>query len=218
MQGLVEVEKTKIVAKESSECEEVWEDNSSGNLVPQKRKEVDKYHWKPDLACKECAKVSQSDQHMTQHIKEHTRLQNQLIICNHCDFVTHDEVIHTNHMVDVHSTRHTCQSCSAVFQTKSEMIIHAGDDHGLVYNKNAGALNSINCHDCDESFKNKFELMQHKEANHYKKRLCSYYHGNGCGCRFLSKCLDIHNENITPVFTSDISGKIELRHGDSCSF
>lgn len=75
-------------------------------------------------------------------------------MCHHCDFVTNDEVLHTNHMVDVHSTRHTCQTCSAVFPTKGEMIKHAGDDHGLVYNKNGGTLNSINCHDCDESFKN----------------------------------------------------------------
>ena len=209
LEGLIEVEEAKRVAKQTDEWEEVWEDDNTGNLIPQKRKEVDKYQWKPDLACKNCDKVLQSDQHMRQHIKEHTRLQNQLIMCHHCDFATNDEVIHTNHMVDVHSTRHTCQSCSAVFPTKSDMIKHAGNDHGLVYNKNEGTLKSIDCHDCQECFHNKFELMQHKEANHYKKRLCSYYHGNGWGCRFLNKCLDIQNENITPVLTSDNRGKIE---------
>ena len=219
LEGLLEVEEAKrVTQQQSDEWEEVWEDDNSGNLIPQKRKELDKYQWKPDLACKKCDKVLQSDQHMRQHIKEHTRLQNQLIICHHCDFVTNDEVIHTNHMVDVHSTKHTCQSCSAVFPTKSDMVKHAGDDHGLVYNKNEGALKSIDCHDCDECFQSKFELMQHKEKNHYKKRLCSYYHGNGWGCRFLNKCLDIHNENITPVITSDHRANIECRHGDSCFF
>ena len=54
-----------------------------------------------------CDKVLQSDQHMRQHIKEHTRLQNQLIMCHHCDFVTHDKVIHTNYMMDVHSNKNT---------------------------------------------------------------------------------------------------------------
>jgi hypothetical protein len=32
---LVEVEQAKIVAKETAEWEEVWKDDSSGNLVPQ---------------------------------------------------------------------------------------------------------------------------------------------------------------------------------------
>ena len=163
LEGLAKVEEEKRVAKQSEEWEEVWEDDNTGNLVAQRRKEVEKYQWQPDLACKKCDKVLQSDQHMRQHIKEHTRIQNELIMCHHCDFVTNDDVIHTNHMVDVHSTKHTCQSCSAVFPSKSDIINHARDVHGFLYNKNEGAHKKIDCHDCEGVFSNKFELMQHKE-------------------------------------------------------
>ena len=76
LEGLAAVEEAKKVAKTAEEWEEVWEDDNTGNLEPQRRKEVDKYQWKPELACKKCDKVLQSDQHMRQHIKEHTRNQN----------------------------------------------------------------------------------------------------------------------------------------------
>ena len=132
LEGLAKVEAEKRVAKQSDEWEEVWEGDNTGNLVAQRRKEV-------ELACKKCDKVLQSDQHMRQHIKEHTRIQNKLIMCHHCDFITNDDIIHTNHTVDVHSTKHTCQSFGAVFPTKSDMIKHARDVHGFLYNKNESA-------------------------------------------------------------------------------
>ena len=202
------------------EWEEVWEDNDdeSGNLVLQRRTEVSKYQWKPELACKKCDKVLQSDQHFRQHIKEHKRLNEQIIKCHHCDFITNDDDTHINHMVDVHSTKHTCRSCEAVFPTKNEMVEHARIDHDFIYNKNEQLNKDINCHDCQESFTNKLELMEHKKKQHYKKRLCSYYHGTGWGCRFLNMCNDIHGENIVPELSGDNRGNIPCRHGDSCHF
>ena len=202
------------------EWEEVWEDNDddSGNLVLQRRTEVDKYQWQPDLACKKCDKVLQSDQQFRQHIKEHKRFNEQIIKCHHCDFITNDEDTHINHMVDVHSTKHTCYSCEAVFPTKNDMIEHARIDHGFIYN-NSGQLNKhITCHDCQESFTTKFELMEHKKKQHYKKRLCSYYHGTGWGFRFLNMCNDVHGENIVPELSGDNRSNIPCRHGDSCHF
>ena len=117
-----------------NEWEEVWEanDDESGNLVPQIRTEIGNYQWQSELACKKCDKVLQSDQQFRQHIKEHKRLNEQIIKCHHCDFITNDEDTHINHMVDVHSTKHTCYSCEAVFPTKNDMIEHARIDHGLI--------------------------------------------------------------------------------------
>ena len=160
----------------------------------------------------------QSDQQFRQHIKEHKRLNEQIIKCHHCDFITNDEDTHINHMVDVHSTKHTCYSCEAVFPTKNDMIEHARIDHGFIYNKNGQSTKNIDCHDCDESFSNKFELMEHKKAKHYKKKLCSYYHGTGWGCRFLNRCNDIHSEDIVPQISGDNRDKLPCRHGDSCHY
>ena len=202
------------------EWEEVWEvnDDESGNLVPQTRTEVDKYQWKSNLACKKCDKILQSDQHFRQHLKEHKRLNEQLIKCHHCDFITNDEDTHVNHMVDVHSTKHTCNSCAAVFPTKNNMIEHAGIEHGYIYNKSEQSKKEINCHDCQERFTTSFHLMEHKKEKHYKKKLCSYYHGTGWGCRFENRCMNIHGENIIPELSGDNRGKIPCRHGDSCVY
>ena len=69
-----EQEKKLESEKNKSEVwEEVWEvnDDESGNLVPRRRTEISKYQWQPELACKKCDKVLQSDQQFRQHIKEH---------------------------------------------------------------------------------------------------------------------------------------------------
>ena len=123
-----------------------------------------------------------------------------------------------NHIVDIHSTKHTCLSCKEVFPSKGDMIKHAGDVHGLKYNLNEGNNFKISCHDCEEICSTKHELYNHKKEKHYKKRLCSYYHGNGWGCRFPDRCLNIHNENITPELTDDNRGKIPCSYGDSCYY
>ena len=52
LEGLAAVEEATKVAKTADEWEEVWEDDNTGNLVPQRRKEVDRFQWKPELACK----------------------------------------------------------------------------------------------------------------------------------------------------------------------
>ena len=191
-------------------------DDESGSLVRQRRKEVSKYQWTSTFACKKCDKVLESDQQFRKHIKEHNRLQNEVIKCHHCIFTTNDETIHINHMVDIHGTKHTCLSCQAVFPSKGEMINHAGDVHALKYSSNE--TNYIKCHYCEESLSSKVELYNHKKRKHFKKRLCSYYHGNGWGCRFIEKCLDIHNGNITPELTDDKRGKIPCSYGNSCYY
>ena len=118
-------------------------------------------------------------------------------------------------MVDMHSRKHTCNSCDAVFTTKNYLIEHAGNEHRFNYNKSEQSKKEINCHDCQESFTTSFHLMEHKKEKHYKKKLCSYYHGTGWGCRFEKRCMNIHGENIIPKLSGDNRGRIPCRHGDS---
>ena len=191
--------------------EEVWEvkDDNSGDLVSQRRKEVNKYQWKSDFACKSCDKVFDSDQHLRQHMKCHKRMSNELIPCHHCDFITNDEDILLNHMANIHGTNHTCLTCKMAFTSENERIHHAGEAHGFKYSESKGSNQDIECHDCSDVFNNKFDLMQHKNKMHYKKRLCSYYHGTGWGCRYQSRCLNIHGESITPELSIDIRSRIQ---------
>ena len=202
------------------EWEEVWEvnDDESGNLVSQTRTEVEKYQWKSNLACKKCDKVLQSDQQFRQHLKEHKRLNEELIKCHHCDFITNDEDAHVNHIVDIHSTNHTCNSCKAVFSSKKYMIEHARKEHGFNYIKSGQPKKDIECHDCEESFSSRFQLMEHKKGKHYKKKLFSYYHGTGWGCRLENRCMNIHGESIKPELASDNRSRIPCKHGDQCHY
>ena len=42
-------------------------------------------------------------------------------------------------------------------------------------------------------FTTKDELMSHRKVQHWKTKLCPYYHGTGRGCRFPDRvCLNIH--------------------------
>ena len=119
-------------------------------------------------------------------------------------------------MVDIHSTKHTCNSCEAVFSTKNDMIEHARKDHGFNYKKNG--QKEIDCHDCQDSFSSSFHLMEHKKEKHYKKKLCAYYHGTGWGCRFENRCMNIHGEHIEPELSTDNRSRIPCRHGDQCHY
>ena len=109
-------------------------------------------------------------------------------------------------------------NCEAVFSTKSDLIEHARKDHGFNYNKNGQSTKDINCHDCEDSFSNSFHLMEHKKEKHYKKKLCSYYHGTGWGCRFENRCMNIHGEHIEPELFTDNRSRIPCRHGDQCHY
>ena len=179
---------------------------------------MNKYQWKSDFACKSCDKVFDSDQHLRQHMKCHKRMSNELIPCHHCDFITNDEDILLNHMANIHGTNHTCLTCKMAFTSENERIHHAGEAHGFKYSESKGSNQDIECHDCSDVFNNKFDLMQHKNKMHYKKRLCSYYHGTGWGCRYQSRCLNIHGESITPELSIDIRSRIQCRHGNECYY
>ena len=219
--ALIEQEKRGTDTNEGSEeCEEVWEelDDNSGNMVSQRRKEINKYQWRPDYTCNICKKLFESDQQLRNHTKEHKRIQEQIIKCHHCDFMTNDADIFMNHTVVVHKRNFKCLTCELVFSSESELAMHAGQAHGLDYSKQKSSNKSIDCHDCEESFHNKFELMAHKKVKHFKKRLCSYYHGNRWGCKFQASCLNIHNENIVPALTDDKRSRIPCKHGDSCLY
>ena len=177
MDNLAKIDGEKRAIEKPSDRQEVWEevwedkDDESGNLVRQRRKEINRYQWKPDLACKKCDKVLESDQHLIKHIKEHNRLTNEMLKCHYCDFITNDEVIHTNHVVDTHSARHTCQTCGVVFPSKHDMIEHANHVHGFIYSSTDTAKSSnnlIDCHDCEYKCNNKLELMKHKRDMHFK--------------------------------------------------
>ena len=132
--------------------------------------------------------------------------------------MTNDSDTLITHTVNTHSIKHNCLTCKSGFPSKSEWVEHSRIYHGFKYNEAESSKKEINCYDCESKFSNKFQLGEHKKLKHYKQRLCSYYHGNGWGCRFPSTCVNIHQENITPTLTSDTRGKIWCRDGDSCLY
>ena len=78
---------------------------------------------------------------------------------------------------------------------------------------------SVECYDCGDKLGNKNELINHKREAHHKKKLCSFFHGNGQPCRFpAQQCIDIHEENITPTVFNDYRKRIECRNGSNCNF
>ena len=120
------------------------------------------------------------------------------------------------HVPDVHSNKHTCNTCGHEFNSKKEMIDHAGVEHQLIYTQNTNSLfpcgfcprgfetqeafrnhiqekhtksqtvneQGFECVDCGNMSNSILLLMEHKRQMHYKKKLCSFWHGNGNGCRF----------------------------------
>ena len=111
-----------------------------------------------------------------------------------------------------------CGFCNATFETKRDFDIHTQERHTRprVQEQNQS---SVECYDCGDKLCNKNELINHKREAHHKKKLCSFFHGNGRPCRFpAQQCVDIHEENITPTLSNDYRKRIECRNGSNCNF
>ena len=229
--------------------QEVWDEENGQLKQALEVEERQRY-----LACKKCDKILLNDNELRAHLKEHNRLQQKIIKCDYCDFTTTDANIYIRHVPDVHSQKHTCNTCAAEFNSKKEMVDHAGVEHELVYTQQTNrplfpcgfcpqgfetqhAFNihiqekhtkssaqtesgpNYECYDCGSMCNSKPLLMEHKRQSDYKKTLCSFWHGNGNGCRFPApQCINIHNENIVPTVTNDNRKRIECRNGSLCFY
>ena len=79
---------------------------------------------------------------------------------------------------------------------------------------------NIKCYDCESMFLRKDIIMKHKKENHYKQRLCNFYHKHG-NCRFGNQCLNIHENNThtSPIHReSQMQSNIECRNGQQCIY
>ena len=214
-----------------------------------------------DIFLVKCDKILDCENSLHKHLKEHNRLEQQMIMCDYCDFSTNDINIYMAHVPEVHKSKNTCKTCNAEFNSLKEMVDHAGNAHELVYRQATQATGNqserqifpcgfcpagfetqlefnkhikeqhtrqtvqkiseatLECYDCGHKYNNKIELMEHKGKEHYKKKLCSFYHSYGYGCRFpAKKCVNIHEENITPTLESDTRSRIPCKNGNRCEF
>ena len=54
----------------------------------------------------------------------------------------------------------------------------------------------IECYSCGEKLSSRRDLTEHRKNQHFKERLCRFYHGNGFPCRFPDNiCIDIHDNH-----------------------
>ena len=231
--------------------EEVW--NEEGGQLVQRLEIEERQKY---FSCKKCDKILESENSLKTHLKEHNRLEQQIIMCDYCDFSTNDINIYMTHVPEVHKSRNTCKTCQAEFNSLREMVDHASVAHELVYkqarqlpvnfvdrplfpcgfctaafetqlefNKHTQEQHTRNketileCYDCGQKSNNKLQLMEHKRSEHYKKKLCSFFHSYGYGCRFpATKCVNIHEDNIKPTLESDTRGRIPCKNGNRCDF
>ena len=88
-------------------------------------------------------------------------------------------------------------------------------------------IDNIKCYDCQNMFSTKEQLMNHKKENHYKKKLCSFYHKHG-NCRYGDRCINIHepNSHMSLGHRQDHSyqqqqqqqSRIKCRNGPHCMY
>ena len=170
--------------------------------------------------CKKCDKQLDNEHTFRNHMKEHLKIDNQIMNCHYCDFITNDETVYLIHIGDTHSPKFARGACGEEFTDMQKKIEHTMVAHAFVYSNQEKREEEYECFDCGQKVRNKQELMSHKKEKHYKKRLCSFFHGTMTTCRFPNKdCLNIHNENIWPTETAgDYRGRINCKHGNSCVF
>ena len=159
------------------------------------------------VQCKKCDEKIQNNQLLKMHMRKHTQKKQKVFKCTNCIFETPDEASYLNHIVDTHSTVHDCKTCKKQFPKKEELIAHIVREHRYTTNDTPQTTSIINptiirqqplstqikCFDCGTMFSTRDELMSHRKVQHWKTKLCPYYHGTGRGCRFPDRvCLNIH--------------------------
>ena len=81
---------------------------------------------------------------------------------------------------------------------------------------------NIRCFDCNNTFSNKDQLMNHKREKHFKQQMCNYYHMHG-NCRYGDKCINIHENNSHiqsnhRQFQSQKQSTIKSQNGPHCLY
>ena len=134
--------------------------------------------------------------------------------------MTNDETEFLNHSSDMHSPKFNCGACGLEFSETQKRLEHVMSRHAFNYKNCEGNADVYECFDCGERMGSKQALIAHKKDNHYKTRLCSYFHGSMITCRFpAQQCLNIHNENIQPSESAnDYRSRIICKNGNSCMF
>ena len=155
------------------------------------------------VQCKKCDEKVQNNHLLKIHMRKHNQKEQKILKCTNCTETFSDENRFLNHIVDTHSTAHDCQTCKKIFSTKKELVAHIVRDHDLEYSTNnttqatsaamTPSINQIKCFDCGTLVQTRDALMRHKKVQHWKQKLCPYYHGTGRGCRFPDRlCFNIH--------------------------
>ena len=145
-------------------------------------------------------------------MRKHVRKESETLKCTSCEYETKDENDYLNHIVDNHSTVHICQNCDNKFAAKTDLIAHMETDYGLNQNKAPEIShgyngNTIKCFSCGTMVENKDSLMKHKREQHWKEKMCAYFHGSGNGCRFPGNiCFNIHRIEEQQGFRGQVQG------------
>ena len=106
-------------------------------------------------------------------MKKHVKLHDQVVTCKTCQYKSNDMDEFMDHVIQNH--RYGVQR-SRQEASETEM-----------------ARGNIECYSCGEMVSTKRDLTEHRKINHFKERLCKFYHGNGAACRFPDNvCIDIH--------------------------
>ena len=153
--------------------------------------------------------------------------------CNNCGLVLNKSADLVAHIVTMHGFNYSGPIKNKHYPMKHQVLSpnqerptplqarpHVQPD-GLWGAGEGPSLAEFKCFDCSNKFSSKHELHEHKRQAHSKQKLCSYFHGNGRGCKFpANECFNIHNENITPTIfeNTDFRSRIPCKHGDSCTF
>ena len=192
------------------------------------------------LQCDHCDYATSEDTSMLNHVNAVHSAHNDQVHNSRSDNSIQNKSVKSHTETNQEKTSNTCNNCGTVFDKATDLVAHIVRVHGFKYSgkiknrhfpmkypeqvfnqtqQQAPATTEIGCFDCPNKFHSKHELMDHKRQVHYKKKLCSFFHGNGHGCRFPPNiCFNIHNENITPtVFeNSDPRSRVPCKNGKSC--
>ena len=204
---------------------------------------------KNNLHCYYCSDKFNSETTFLNHISSVHGGRPTCLTCNKV-FKTQEEMV--NHVVDEHKKKDTakykCSSCDKEFTNPENLTEHIIRNHTMLTTNGQSNLagkqlvklwplldktcidnNSQHvkqCYDCGVSLSSHHELMNHKKRNHYKQKLCQFYHTHG-DCRFGDGCFNIH-EVSEHMNTNHVQRQVDIgqsrwsnircRNGPNCEW
>ena len=161
--------------------------------------------------------------------------------CDTCEFKSTNEHLMKDH-VKLHRKSIKCKTCSFECKEEDTFIEHAIKCHSMQprqeQQQQGSAAKStvaeIECFSCGTKVSSRRDLTEHRKEQHYKQKLCRFYHSYGYGCRFPDTvCVDIHGSTPQQTVTSQpqaqqrqsviqpnsqYRSRIPCRDGDSCGW